>query len=123
MGNNYKNAVSTWNYKAVTINIQHIVGRLINYGKNLLKKLKTKLKGNFFKNILILMTGTVSVQLMNFLLTPIITRLYSPEAFGALGLFLSIIGIVVVVAALSYPTAIVIGKSELETKLLVSLCL
>ena len=123
MGNNYKNAVSTWNYKAVTINIQHIVGRLINYGKNLLKKLKTKLKGNFFKNILILMTGTVSVQLMNFLLTPIITRLYSPQAFGAMGLFLSIMGIVVAVAALSYPTAIVIGKSELETKLLVSLCL
>ena len=59
----------------------------------LLKNLKSKLQGNFFRNILILMTGTVSIQLLNFLLTPVITRLYTPEAFGALGLFLSIISL------------------------------
>ena len=45
----------------------------------------------FIKNVLILATGTAAVQILNFALTPLITRLYSPEAFGAFGLNDSII--------------------------------
>jgi O-antigen/teichoic acid export membrane protein len=78
---------------------------------------------SFIKNIFILATGTASVQVLNFALTPIITRLYSAEAFGALGLFSSIIGLVVVISALSYPIAIVFVKDELQYKNLVSISL
>jgi O-antigen/teichoic acid export membrane protein len=78
---------------------------------------------SFIKNIFILATGTASVQVLNFALTPIITRLYSAEAFGALGLFSSIIGLVVVISALSYPIAIVFVKDEFQYKNLVSISL
>tara|TARA_B100000519_G_scaffold139380_1_gene120764 strand:+ start:23049 stop:24257 length:1209 start_codon:yes stop_codon:yes gene_type:complete len=69
------------------------------------------------------MTGTASIQLMNFLITPIITRLYSPEALGALGLFTSIIGLIVVVAVFSYPAAIVIVKSDRAAENLINACI
>ena len=89
----------------------------------LLTRFKTLLKGNFLRSILVLMTGTASIQLMNFLITPIITRLYSPEALGALGLFTSIIGLIVVVAVFSYPAAIVIVKSDRAAENLINACI
>ncbi len=89
----------------------------------LLTRFKTLLKGNFLRNILVLMTGTASVQLMNFLITPIITRLYSPEAFGALGLFSSTITFTVVAVTLSYPIALVIERRDRNVEDLTSVCI
>lgn len=43
---------------------------------------------------------------------PLITRLYGPEAFGLQGIFASIVGLVTVVASLSYPTAIVLPRDD-----------
>ncbi len=43
---------------------------------------------------------------------PIITRLYGPEAFGLLGTFMAILAIATPIAALTYPIAIVLPKSD-----------
>ncbi|MBY6192907.1 lipopolysaccharide biosynthesis protein [Marinobacter hydrocarbonoclasticus] len=43
---------------------------------------------------------------------PVITRLYGPEAFGLLGTFLAALAIVMPVAALTYPIAIVLPKAD-----------
>jgi O-antigen/teichoic acid export membrane protein len=85
--------------------------------------LSLMLNDGFIKNIFILATGTASIQILNFALTPFITRLYSAEAFGALGLFSSIIGLMIVISALSYPIAIVFVKDEFKYKNLVSISL
>ncbi|GAC23342.1 hypothetical protein GMES_1043 [Paraglaciecola mesophila KMM 241] len=78
---------------------------------------------SFIKNIFVLITGTASVQVLNFALTPLITRLYSAEEFGALGLFSSILSLLIVISALSYPIAIVFVKEEQKYKRLVSISL
>lgn len=48
--------------------------------------------------------------------SPIITRLYGPEAFGLLGTFMAIVGIVTPIAALSYPIAIVLPKEDSDAR-------
>ncbi len=77
----------------------------------------TKLiKRPFVKNVIILATGTAAAQLITLLLTPVITRLYGPEAFGVLGVFTAVIAIIIPIAALTYPIAIVLPKYDNEAK-------
>lgn len=45
------------------------------------------------KNFLLLISGSIIAQLLNFLASPILTRIYSPEEFGEYMLFLSIAGL------------------------------
>lgn len=85
------------------------------------EKLSSIFKDGFIKNIFVLATGTASVQVLNFALTPLITRLYSAEAFGSLGLFSTIIGLMIVISALSYPLAVVFVKEDYKYKSLVNI--
>ncbi len=55
--------------------------------------------------------------------SPIITRLYGPEAFGVMGVFNTLINIIVPVSALTYPLAIVLPKSNEDAKGLIYLSL
>lgn len=78
-------------------------------------------KNQFIRNVLIIATGTAAAQFITLILSPIITRLYGPEAFGMLGVFTAVIGVVAPVAALTYPVAIVLPRSDKEAKYLVKL--
>ncbi|WP_096185787.1 lipopolysaccharide biosynthesis protein [Evansella halocellulosilytica] len=75
----------------------------------------------FVKNVLTLAAGTTMAQIIIILFAPIITRLYGPEAFGILGVFLSIIAIISPIAALTYPLAIVLPKEDKDAKQLIKL--
>ena len=44
--------------------------------------------------------------------SPLITRLYGPEAYGLQGVFMTVVGLMATVAALSYPVAIVLPQSD-----------
>ena len=70
------------------------------------------MKKKFIRNVVLVVTGTASAQLVTMLLSPIITRLYGPEAYGHMGVFLAIVGVIAPVAALTYPIAIVLPKKE-----------
>ncbi len=74
-----------------------------------------------FKNILVLMSGTVGAQIIGMALIPIITRLYGPETYGGLGVFIALIGALTPVASLAYPIAIVLPKSDNTATVLVRL--
>lgn len=52
---------------------------------------------------------------------PVITRLYGPEAFGMLGTFMAVLAVLTPVAALTYPIAIVLPKSDADAKILAKL--
>lgn len=67
---------------------------------------------NFIKSIIVVLSGTAAAQIINFLSYPFITRLYGPEAFGALGAFMAIMSFATVIAALTYPVAIVLPKED-----------
>lgn len=77
-------------------------------------KIKKLFKGSFIKNVFIMASGTAAAQVISMLLSPIITRLYGPENYGLMGTFVAIIMILTPIAALTYPTAIVLPKKDEE---------
>ncbi|PAV31088.1 polysaccharide biosynthesis protein [Virgibacillus profundi] len=85
-----------------------------------IKKLTSK---SFVRNVIIMTTGTAAAQAVSLALSPIITRLYGPEAYGLMGVFMAIIQIIAPIAALSYPIAIVLPKSDKDAKGLIRLSL
>jgi O-antigen/teichoic acid export membrane protein len=68
----------------------------------------------FLRNVSIVAIGPMVSQTLSILLSPIITRLYDPEAFGALGVFLSVLSILVPISNLSYTYAIIMPKKDAE---------
>jgi O-antigen/teichoic acid export membrane protein len=70
-------------------------------------------KKNLVKNIITTLGGTSVAILVSFLSTPILSRIYTPEDFGDLAIFLSFISIGAIVATWRYEIAIVIPKREL----------
>lgn len=80
-------------------------------------------KKPFVRNVTILATGTALAQAVTMVFSPIITRLYGPEAYGILGVFTGIVGIISPIAALAYPIAIVLPRNEEDAKGLARLSL
>lgn len=76
--------------------------------------IKTMFSGTFIRNVILVATGTASAQIITTLFSPIITRLYGPEAYGIMGTFNSIVFIIAPVVALTYPIALVLPKNDTE---------
>ena len=72
------------------------------------------LNNTLIRNILVLTGGTAGAQMITLLASPIITRLYTPEAMGYLGSFTAIVAILLPIAAFSLPIAIVLPKKNSE---------
>jgi len=77
----------------------------------------------FSKNVSILASGTIIVQIISFLLSPVLSRLYTPEDYGLFAVFTSIISILTVMCCLRYELAIVLPKSDSEALSLLRLCI
>ncbi|MAE10064.1 MAG: translocase, partial [Candidatus Marinimicrobia bacterium] len=80
----------------------------------MLNKLKEilNLKSEFSKNVLTLVTGTTIAQAIPIAISPILTRIYTPEDFGVLALFISITTILGTIANGRYELAIVLPKRD-----------
>lgn len=69
--------------------------------------LKDYLLGNhFIKSLSVLMAGTALSNIFIFITIPVLTRMYTPEDFGNLSVFLSIVYTMQIIASLRYETAI-----------------
>jgi O-antigen/teichoic acid export membrane protein len=77
----------------------------------------------FYKNILTLLKGSVLAQFIPLIVSPIITRLYSPRELGVLALFTSISVILGSIVNGRYEQALVLVKSEDEARHLTILSL
>jgi len=71
-----------------------------------------KPKSDFSRNVLTLMTGTAIAQAIPIAITPILTRLYTPEDFGLLALFVSITTILGSIASGRYELAILLPEKD-----------
>jgi len=60
----------------------------------------------------VLASGTVVGQLLVVLASPALTRLYDPEGFGVLGVFVSLLSILGVVVGLRYPLAVPLPDTD-----------
>jgi len=88
-----------------------------------LPKPESSSPGTFSRDVLTLVSGTTFAQVITILSTPVITRLFGPEAFGLLALFTTIVGIVTIAACLRYELAIMLPKSDEEAVNVFGLCL
>jgi lipopolysaccharide exporter len=79
-------------------------------------------RSSFFTSVLKLVSGTTLAQLITILTAPIISRLFSPDAFGILNVFTSLITIVSVVICLRYEFAIVLPENDEDAANLVGVC-
>jgi O-antigen/teichoic acid export membrane protein len=77
---------------------------------------RLKPKSEFSRNVLTLMTGTTIAQAIPIAISPILTRIYSPEDFGMLALFLALFSILSTIATGRYELAIMSPESDDEAK-------
>lgn len=69
-------------------------------------------KSEFAKNVLTLMTGTTIAQAIPIAMSPILTRLYTPQDFGALAVFVAVTSIFGSIANGRYELAIMLPKKD-----------
>ncbi len=82
---------------------------------------KLKLKSEFSRNVLTLMTGTTIAQAIPIAISPILTRIYTPEDFGVFALYMSIASILSVLATGRYELAIMLPKKDEDAANIVAL--
>ncbi len=71
-------------------------------------------KGSLFRDVSVLVSGTVLAQLIPVLLQPVLKRIFEPEDFGAFDLYLKILGILFVIYAMKYDMGVVLPKNRVK---------
>jgi len=84
---------------------------------------KLKPKSEFARNVLTLMTGTTIAQAIPIAISPILTRIYTPEDFGIFALYMSVASILSVIATGRYELAIMLPKKDEDAINIVALSL
>ena len=79
-----------------------------------MRTLRRLYQSSFLKGVVAVAGGTALAQVAGVLFLPLLTRLYSPEAMGLWGLFVSFLGVASVASTLRYDVAIVAAQSEKE---------
>lgn len=78
-------------------------------------------KSKYARNVLTLMTGTGLAQAIPIAISPILTRLYTPEEFGVFGIYLAIVTILAVAATGRYELAVLLPKNNKDAMHIVML--
>ncbi len=73
---------------------------------------KLKVKSDFTKNVLTLLTGTTVAQAIPIAISPILTRLYTPADFGVVALFMALVASFGSIANGRYELAIMLPKKD-----------
>ena len=77
-------------------------------------------QANVAGDVLKWVSGTASAQLINVLASPLLLRLFGPDAFGVFALFSSIVGILVAVFTFEYELAIMLPKADADAASIVT---
>lgn len=78
---------------------------------------------HFARGVSILVAGTVGAQAIMMLAAPILTRLYTPQDFGLLAVYVALLSLVAVIASLRYELAIPLPADDNDAAALLVLCL
>ncbi|MEB3793035.1 lipopolysaccharide biosynthesis protein [Acinetobacter sp. IK40] len=73
-----------------------------------------KVKSSFARNILILLTGSSIAQAIPIAITPVLTRLYTPNDFGVLAIFVALTTILGSIVSGRYELAIILPEDDSE---------
>lgn len=87
----------------------HLVSRIKS---ELLESLKTVRKsGTFGRNLFVSSAGSSMAYLLGFILSPVLARIYQPEAYGLYALFNTFIASISIISTLDYLNAFILPKS------------
>lgn len=78
----------------------------------------SKLNSEFGKNVLVLLTGTAIAQVVPILVSPILTRIYTPHEFGVFGLYMACVSILSVFSTGRYDLSIIEPRNEQVARML-----
>ncbi|MEH6387212.1 MAG: lipopolysaccharide biosynthesis protein [Pseudomonas profundi] len=85
--------------------------------------IRNELRNGALRNIVAVITGTAGAQALTMVFMPIVARLYGPESYGVLGVFMGLVMMVVPIAALTFPMAIALARKDAEALALCRLSL
>ncbi|MFV3129070.1 lipopolysaccharide biosynthesis protein [Niveispirillum sp. KHB5.9] len=77
----------------------------------------------FLRNVSIMLSGAAGGQLISLLLAPVLTRLYSPQQFGILSVYLAALTMLTVIASLRYELALPLVRRQGDAINLTFVCL
>jgi len=69
-------------------------------------------KGSFAQNLAITFSGTATIAVIGFAVSPIMTRLYEPQSYGLFAVFSAIVSNVSLFSALGYAPAILVPRQQ-----------
>jgi len=78
----------------------------------MIQNIKQHIASDFIKNILTLLSGATIAQIIALIAIPILTRMYTPEDFGYIAIYLSITNIIAAVSTGRYELAIMLPKNK-----------
>lgn len=84
-------------------------------------RLRDGIESGFLRSVAMLVGGTAAAQIIWFVATPILTRLYSASDFSAFGAFVAVMSMLSIVACLGYDSAVVIPEEDGEAATLLAL--
>ena len=84
------------------------------YLKNIKQTTSRLLKSNYYRNAFTLISGSVIAQLFLFGITPVLSRIFTPEDFGLYASFLAVVGILSILATFRYELAILLPEKSRE---------
>ncbi len=73
---------------------------------------RVKPKNEFRQNVLTLMTGSTVAQAIPIVISPMLTRIYTPADFGVFSLFVAIVGFISVVSSARYEQALLVPADD-----------
>jgi len=88
-----------------------------------ISKIREFLRKDFVKNVSIVMGGRAFARALPILVSPVLTRLYTPEEFGMVALFMSVLNIGMMLSTGKYERAIMLPKRREHAASIVNLSL
>ncbi|ANS76603.1 hypothetical protein AWM70_20150 [Paenibacillus yonginensis] len=77
----------------------------------------------FIRNVAVLAGGTLLSQILIFAALPLLTRLYTPEEYGTFSMYVSMIGMLLMLVSFAYEYAITLPEDDRTASEIVRLCL
>jgi O-antigen/teichoic acid export membrane protein len=75
-------------------------------------KLPRLFRGEFFRNVFTLISGTTLAQIISLAIYPVLSRMYTPDDFGVFALYMSILSITNITATAKYELAVMMPSSD-----------
>lgn len=86
-------------------------------------RIKQMFIDRFFRNVLVLASGSMFSQVLILVTLPVVTRLYSPVDFGIFAVYASIISIILMLTSLAYENAVPLPNEDRTASSIVHLSL